>query len=81
MASVKELSAKWLVEMSDYIANNPQFIVYGFGRCGVLKAMDRCHIEEDSEPEVEQELLSDEDVTENDKLDLIPSDDSSDSDQ
>ena len=48
MASVKELSAKWLVEMSDYIANNPQFIVRGFGRCGILKAMDRCHIEEDS---------------------------------
>ena len=43
--------------------------------------MDRCHIEEDSEPEVEQELLSDEDVTENDELDLISSDDSSDSDQ
>lgn len=81
MASVKELSAKWLVEMSDYIANNPQFIVHGFRRCGILKAMDRCHIEEDSEPEVEQELLSDDDVSENDKLDSIPSDDSSDSDQ
>ena len=67
--------------MSDYIANNPQFIVRGFGHCGILKAMDCCHIEEDSEPEVEQERLSDEDVTENDELDLIPSDDSSDSDR
>ena len=35
MASVKELSAKWLVEMSEYIANNPQFIVSGFQRSGI----------------------------------------------
>ena len=48
MASVKELSAMWLVEMSEYIANNPQFIVSGFRRSGISGALDRCQIEVNS---------------------------------
>ena len=30
MPLMKELGAEWLVEMADYIADNPQFIVNGF---------------------------------------------------
>ena len=80
MASVKELSAKWLLEMSEYIANNPQFIISGFRHSGISGALDRCHIEDNSELEVIEELLSDEDVSENDAVDVVSSGtDSSDS--
>ena len=34
-ARVKELSASSLVEMADYIAGNPQFVVNGFLRSGI----------------------------------------------
>lgn len=40
MAVVKELSACWLVEMAQYIADNPQFIVNGFRRPGISSALD-----------------------------------------
>ena len=36
----KEVSAKWLVGMVDYITNNPQFIVNGFVRSGISSAID-----------------------------------------
>ena len=39
-AAIKVLSAKWLVEMSEYLAENPQFIVSGFRRAGILMALD-----------------------------------------
>ena len=35
MPVMKELGAEWLVEMADYIADNPQFIVNGFIRSGI----------------------------------------------
>ena len=47
--AVKELSAKWLVEMADYISDNPQFIVNGFRRAGISEALDGYRFEEDSE--------------------------------
>ena len=40
MAAIKELSAKWLVDMSEYIADNLQFIVNGFRRAGIAHALD-----------------------------------------
>ena len=40
MARMKEVSASWLVEMWDYIENNPQFIVNGFLHAGISKALD-----------------------------------------
>ena len=40
MARIKEVSASWLVEMLDYIENNPQFIVNGFLHAGISKALD-----------------------------------------
>ena len=40
MAAVKELSAKWLVDMFEYVSDNPQFIVNGFRRAGITYALD-----------------------------------------
>ena len=40
MAVVKELSAHWLVEMAEYIADDPQFVVNGFQRPGISSALD-----------------------------------------
>ena len=40
MAAIKKRSAKWLVDMAEYIADNPQFIVHGFLRAGITYALD-----------------------------------------
>ncbi len=40
MSVLKEVSAKWLVEMVQYITDNPQFIVNGFIRSGITAAID-----------------------------------------
>ena len=37
LSTLKEISMKWLVEMSDYISDNPLFIVNGFIRDGITK--------------------------------------------
>ena len=40
MAVIKNVSAKWFVEMAEYIGNNPQFIVNGFAKAGICRALD-----------------------------------------
>ena len=40
MAVMKEIGAKWLVDMADYISNNPDFIVNGFLHAGISQALD-----------------------------------------
>ena len=40
MAVVKELSACWLVEMTEYIADYPHFIINGFQCPGISSAVD-----------------------------------------
>lgn len=40
MAIMKNVSAKWFVKMAEYIADNPQFIVNGFKRAGICRALD-----------------------------------------
>ena len=35
LANMKNIGAKWLVEVAKYIADNPQFIVNGFTRAGI----------------------------------------------
>ena len=37
---MKELGAEWIVEMTEYIRDNPQFITNGFRRSGILGALD-----------------------------------------
>lgn len=53
---LKELGAKWLVRMAEYLSDNPQFIVNGFKRSGILGAFDGN--EEDSESEEQDEEYS-----------------------
>ena len=40
LTALKEIGAKWLVDMAMYIGNNPQFIVNGFVRSGITGALD-----------------------------------------
>ena len=66
LAAVKELSAKWLAEMGEYLSDNPQFVVNGFRKAGILKALDGSteaedSEEEDSEEDNEEDLLSEDD--------------------
>lgn len=55
---LKEVGARWLVQMAEYFANNSQIIINGFIRAGITSALD--HVS--SEPE----NLQDEDDTESD---------------
>lgn len=43
---IKEVEAKWLVEMFEYFQNNPRIIVNGFIRSGITAALDRKSDEE-----------------------------------
>ena len=40
MARMKEVSADWLVQMADYIGENPSFLVNGFIKAGITGALD-----------------------------------------
>ena len=40
LPALKEIGAKWLVDMASYISDNPQFIVNGFMRAGITGALD-----------------------------------------
>ena len=48
MPVVKNVGAKWLVKMAEYVSANPQFIVNGFVRSGITGALDGT-MEDDSE--------------------------------
>ena len=37
LPALKEIGAKWLVDMASYISDNPQFIVNGFRRAGITR--------------------------------------------
>ena len=37
---LKELGARWMVEMAEYFADNPQVIVNGFVKAGITGALD-----------------------------------------
>ena len=59
MAVVKELSAHWLVEMAEYIADNPQFVVNGFQRPGISSALDGTkYLVHDGNADEESDMLS-----------------------
>lgn len=65
---LKQVSAKWLVDMGKYIAENPQFIVNGFIRSGITGALHNCFNDENGVPTDDSELeqsdidLDDDDV-------------------
>ena len=47
---MKELGAKWMVEMAQYFADNPQIIVNGFIKVGIIGALGS-HMDIQDEPE------------------------------
>ena len=55
---LKELGAKWLVQMAEYFADNPQIVINGFIRAGITSALDHTSSE--------LEDLQDEGYTESD---------------
>ena len=62
---LKEVGAKWLVNMAEYIA---QFIVNGFIRSGIGSALDACYDEECDEQSTEDDSDNNSDTNEEDLL-------------
>ena len=50
LPALKELGAKWLVEMADYFSDNPDIIVNGFARAGIISALDGVEDPQEEEP-------------------------------
>ena len=61
---LKEVGAKWLVNMAEYIAENPQFIVNGFIQSGIFGALDACYDEECDEQSTEDDSDNNSDTNE-----------------
>ena len=40
LPALKELGAKWIVELADYFGENPQILVNGFVKAGIVQALD-----------------------------------------
>ena len=67
LPELKEIGAKWLVDMASYISNNPQMIVNGFIHSGIAGALDGQEMTDDVvEPEDSQERDSEDDFDEDD---------------
>ena len=57
---LKELGAKWLVQMAEYFSDNPQLVVNGFLRAGIASALDHdCLSEQESQGEADSGTESD----------------------
>ena len=54
MPIMKEIGAKWLVDMANYISNNPQSIVNGFVHSGITRAADGMQSDEQHNSDGEQ---------------------------
>ena len=77
--AMKLLTSKWLVEMAKYLLDNPQFVVNGFRRAGILAAVD-CNDEEedldgnDEEKDLEESEEEDYQYDDDDTVTLSDSD-------
>ena len=58
MPLMKEISAKWLVDMAQYLSDNPQIIANSFIRSGIPGALDGLQEDTDSGNESSQEDYS-----------------------
>ena len=65
---LKELGAKWLVQMAEYFADNPQIIVNGFVKAGIATALDG----QDDQQDVEVHEMEDDSE---DDFEVLSSDD------
>lgn len=73
LPALKEVGAKWLVGMADYISNNLQFIINGLIHTGITRALDRIEHKDSSDSntdEDESESDSDEDELEDEDIGL-----------
>ena len=43
LSSLKTIGMKWLVGMVDYIQDNPEIVVNGFRKSGILQAQDEAY--------------------------------------
>ena len=59
MPILKEIGAKWLVGMAEYLSDNPQFVVNGFLHSGIAAAIGRNEIECANIPSESEEIFSD----------------------
>ena len=66
---MRELSAKWIVEMASYISDHPSIIVNGFIRSGITGAIDGDACEEDVQDESELSSDSEAECHSNESLD------------
>ena len=70
LPALKEIGAKWLVDMADYISENPQFIVNGFihsGITGALVGLSETDSEDKQETDSEQDSDESEDESEDEE--------------
>ena len=68
LPALKELGAKWMVEMAQYFVDNPQIIVNGFIKAGITGALDG-EMDIQDEPENDDRDDIDSDNTESDQDD------------
>ena len=64
-AAIKVLSAKWLVQVNEYLAKNPQFIVNGFRKAGISPSLDGSSEDKDMDEDDNSEDDKDEDAEDN----------------
>ena len=82
MSVLKEVGAKWLVEMAEYFQENPRIIVNGFIRSGITGALDGVeddNLEDDPTESIDSdEELDNEDDTQDDEAETVILDDDDD---
>ena len=63
---LKELGAKWLVQMAVYFSDNPQIVVNGFVKAGITAALDGQEDQQDELHEVEDDSEDDFELSDDD---------------
>ena len=66
---LKELGARWMVEMAEYFTDNPQIIVNGFVKASIAGALDG-HADEQEGEQNTREDETDREENESDVMDL-----------
>ena len=52
MARMKELSAEWLVEAMEYIAENPLFLMNGFLKSGITRSLKDGNVDNSEDDDI-----------------------------
>ena len=71
---MKEIRAKWLVDMASYISDNPQFIMNGFIHAGITEALNGEDIIDASSSDPEDVAITTSEESEDDDEDSTPID-------